>query len=51
MSLLFNADKLMSALKALTSLTSQTSSAASAVNSLADNYDGLQLGFELEKKQ
>ena len=49
MSLQFNADKLMSALQALTNLVSKINSTASAVNSLADNYDGLMLGFELEK--
>lgn len=49
MSLQFNADKLMSALQALTNLVSKINSTASAVNSLAGNYDGLMLGFELEK--
>ena len=49
MSLQFNADKLMSALQALTNLVSKINSTASAVNSLADNYDGLMLGFVLEK--
>lgn len=49
MSLQFNADKLMSALQALTNLVSKINSTASTVNSLAGNYDGLRLGFELEK--
>ena len=49
MSLQFNADKLMSALQALTNLVSKINSTASAVNSMADNYDGLMLGFELKK--
>ncbi|MDE6499256.1 MAG: DUF4923 family protein [Rikenella sp.] len=50
MSLLFNADKLMTALKALTSLAGKVNSTASTVSSLAENYDGLLLGFELKKQ-
>lgn len=50
MTLLFNADKLMSTLKTLTNLTSRLSSAASTVNSLVNNYDGMLLGFELIKQ-
>ncbi len=46
MYLLFKADKLMAALKILTSVTSKESS---AIASLAGNYDGLLLGFELKK--
>lgn len=46
MYLLFKADKLMAALKVLTSVTSKN---GSAVSSLAQNYDGLLLGFELKK--
>lgn len=46
MYLLFKADKLMAALKVLTSVTSKDTS---ALASLAGNYDGLLLGFELKK--
>ena len=46
MYLLFKADKLMAALKILMSVTSKNNS---AVASLAENYDGLLLGFELKK--
>lgn len=49
MNLQFNADKLMSALQALTNLVAKVNSTASTVNSLAGNYDGLRLGFELKK--
>lgn len=50
MSLLFNADKLMAALKGFTQLTTKAvNSKASVINSLVDNYDGLLLGFELKK--
>lgn len=50
MSLLFNADKLISSLKALTGLASKVNTNASTILSLANNYDGLLLGFELKKE-
>lgn len=50
MSLAFDADKLIDVLKALTSLTSQAESSTSLVGSLVSNYDGLLLGFELQKQ-
>ncbi len=50
MSLTFNADKLIDVLKTLTSLTAQAGSSTSLVNSLVSNYDGLLLGFELQKQ-
>lgn len=49
MSLVFQADKLMSALKVITNATSKVNSTASAINSVAGQYDGLMLGFELKK--
>ncbi|MBR5857186.1 MAG: DUF4923 family protein [Bacteroidales bacterium] len=49
MSLLFNADKLMDALKALTGMVSKVNSTASTITTLLNNYDGLKLGFELTK--
>lgn len=49
MSLVFNADKLMTVLKAVTGAASKVNSTASAVNSIANSYDGLRLGFELKK--
>ena len=53
MSLLFNADKLMDALKALTGLASKINSSASYISSilaLLENYGGLKVGFELVKE-
>lgn len=50
MSLLFNADKLLTVLQGLTDLVSQVNSSASVFDSLVGNYDGIQLGFELEKQ-
>ena len=49
MSLLFNADKLMSVLTALTRMASKVSSVGATVEGLISNYDGLLLGFKLEK--
>lgn len=49
MSLVFDADKLMSVLKTLSGAASKVNSTASVLNSVADSYDGLMLGFELKK--
>lgn len=49
MSLVFNADKLMSVLKTVTNAVSSINSTASTINSIASSYDGLRLGFELKK--
>ena len=49
MSLVFKADKLMSVLKTLTGAASSVNSTATTINSIADSYDGLRLGFELKK--
>lgn len=49
MSLVFNADKLMSVLKTITGVASKVNSTAATINSVADTYDGLMLGFELKK--
>lgn len=50
MSILFNADKLMDALKALTGMASKVNSNASIISGLFQNYDGLKVGFELTKE-
>lgn len=50
MSLVFHADKLLTALKMLTDMTAQVNSKAAAISSLAQNYDGLLLGFELKRR-
>lgn len=49
MSLVFNADKLMTVLKTITGAASKVNSTASVINSVAGAYDGLMLGFELKK--
>ncbi|WP_405372472.1 DUF4923 family protein [Phocaeicola sp.] len=49
MSLVFNTDKLMSALQTITGAVSKVNDTASSINSLISTYDGLRLGFELEK--
>lgn len=50
MSLVFDADKLMSVLKTLTNAASSLNSTASTLNTLLNSYDGMMLGFELQKK-
>ncbi len=49
MSLVFNADKLMTVLKAITGAASSVNSTVSAINTIAKSYDGLRVGFELKK--
>ncbi|WP_300726213.1 DUF4923 family protein [uncultured Bacteroides sp.] len=50
MSLLFNVDKLMSLAQTIGNTVGKNSSALSAANSLLGQYDGLQMGFEMEKQ-
>ncbi len=52
MSLLFNADKLLSLLNTTSGILSKSSSssALSTLSSLSEQYDGLLLGFKLKKK-
>lgn len=53
MSFLFNADKLLDALKSLTGLASKINTNTtyiSSILSLLENYDGLKVGFELTKQ-
>ena len=49
MSMVFKADKLMSILKTITGAASKVNSTAATINSVAEAYDGLVLGFELKK--
>lgn len=49
MSLVFNADKLMSVLKTITGTVFKVNSTAATINSVAGSYDGLMLGFDLKK--
>lgn len=50
MSLVFDADKLMSLLKTVAGLSSSASTALSTISTIADEYDGMKLGFELTSK-
>lgn len=49
MSMVFKADKLMSILKTITGAASKVNFTAATINSVAEAYDGLMLGFELKK--
>lgn len=49
MSMVFKADKLMSILNTITGAASKVNSTAATINSVAEAYDGLMLGFELKK--
>ena len=49
MSLVFNADKLMSVLTTITGTVSKVNSTAATINRVAGSYDGLMLGFDLKK--
>ena len=49
MSMVFKADKLMPILKTITGAASKVNSTAATINSVAEAYDGLMLGFELKK--
>lgn len=49
MSMVFKADKLMSILKTITGAASKVNSTVATINSVAEAYDGLMLGFELKK--
>ena len=50
MSFMFDADKLLSVVKTITGVASKFSSSASALGKLTEQFDGMLLGFELEKK-
>lgn len=50
MSLLFNADKLMTLAQTIGNAVGKSSTTLSSVNSLLGQYDGLQLGMELQKQ-
>ena len=51
MSLTFNADKLLNAVKAITGYAGNINKYAKTINSLVEKYDGIQLGFQLSKQQ
>lgn len=49
MTLVFNANKLMSVLKTISNSAANTNSTASTINSLLKSYNGMRLGFRLKK--
>lgn len=49
MSLVYNADKLMTVLTTISGSLSGINSTASAINTVAKSYKGMRLGFELKK--
>ena len=50
MSFVFDADKLLSAVKTITGVASKLNSYADTINTLASQFDGMMLGFELKKQ-
>lgn len=50
MSFVFDADKLLSAVKTITGVASKLNSYAATINTLASQFDGMMLGFELKKQ-
>lgn len=50
MTLLFDADKLMTGIKTISNYASSLSSTASLVNKLLGSYDGMKVGVKLKKK-
>ncbi len=50
MTLLFNADKVMGAVKTITGFAGSISKSAATINSLAKKYNGVSVGFELKKQ-
>ena len=50
MSFLFDADKLLSVVKTITGVASKFSTQASALNKLTEKFNGLLVGFELQKQ-
>ena len=50
MSFLYDADKLLSVVKTITGVASKLNTQAATINKLAEQFDGLMLGFELKKQ-
>ena len=51
MTLTFNADKLLAAVKAITGYAGNITKYAKTINSLLEKYEGISLGFQLTKQQ
>lgn len=49
MTLMFEADKLMTTLKTISNATSKLSTTAALINTLMNSYSGMRVGFELKK--
>lgn len=50
MSFVFDADKVLSVVKTITGAASKLNSSAATINSLAGQFNGLMIGFELKKQ-
>lgn len=50
MSFVFDADKILSVVKSITGVASKLNSSASTINKLAEQFDGMMVGFELKKQ-
>lgn len=50
MSFVFDADKILSVVKTITGAASKLNSSASTINSLAEQFNGMMIGFELKKQ-
>lgn len=51
MSFVFDADKILSVVKTITGVASKLNSSAATINKLAEQFDGMLIGFELKKVQ
>lgn len=50
MSFVFDADKILSVVKTITGAASKLNSSASTISSLAEQFNGMMIGFELKKQ-
>ena len=50
MSFVFDADKVLTVVKTITGVASKLNSSAATINTLASQFDGLMIGFELKKQ-
>lgn len=50
MSFVFDADKILSVVKTITGAASKLNSSASTINALAEQFNGMMIGFELKKQ-
>ena len=50
MSFVFDADKILSVVKTITGAASKVNSSAATINTLASQFDGMMIGFEMKKQ-